>query len=31
TGMTLFLFTLCFNLIAEQISHRYRQTGAATL
>ena len=31
TAIVLFLFTLVFNLIAEQISHRYRQVGAATL
>ena len=31
TGIVLFLFTFCFNLIAEQISHRYRQVGDATL
>lgn len=31
TAIVLFLFTLAFNLIAEQISHRYKQVGAATL
>jgi phosphate transport system permease protein len=31
TAIILFLFTLAFNVIAEQISHRYRQVGAATL
>ena len=31
TAIILFLFTLVFNVIAEQISHRYRQVGAATL
>ncbi len=31
TAIVLFLFTLAFNVIAEQISHRYRQVGAATL
>ncbi len=31
TAIVLFLFTLAFNIIAEQISHRYRQVGAATL
>jgi phosphate transport system permease protein len=31
TAIMLFLFTLVFNLIAEQISHRYKQVGAATL
>jgi phosphate transport system permease protein len=31
TAIILFLFTLLFNLVAEQISHRYRQTGASTL
>lgn len=31
TAIILFLFTLAFNIIAEQISHRYRQVGAATL
>jgi phosphate transport system permease protein len=31
TGIVLFLFTLLFNLVAEHISHKYRQVGAATL
>ena len=31
TAIVLFLFTLAFNVIAEQISHRYRQVGTATL
>ncbi|MDD5206914.1 MAG: phosphate ABC transporter permease subunit PstC [Desulfobacterales bacterium] len=31
TGIVLFIFTLAFNLVADQISHRYRQVGAATL
>jgi phosphate transport system permease protein len=31
TGIVLFLFTLVFNLIADHISHKYRQVGAATL
>lgn len=31
TGIVLFLLTLAFNLIAEAISKKYRQTGAATL
>lgn len=31
TGIVLFLFTLFFNIIAEQISYRYTQTGEATL
>jgi len=31
TAIVLFLFTMAFNVIAEQISHRYRQVGAATL
>jgi len=30
-AIILFLFTLAFNVIAEQFSHRYRQIGAATL
>ncbi len=30
-AMVLFLFTLAFNVIAEHISHKYRQVGAATL
>ncbi len=31
TAIVLFVFTLLFNLVAEQISHRYKQVGAATL
>ncbi len=31
TAIVLFLFTLAFNLIAEQVSHRYKQVGASTL
>ncbi len=31
TGIVLFLFTMCFNMIAEYIANRYRQVGAATL
>lgn len=31
TGIVLFLITLIFNIIAERISHRYRQVGEATL
>ncbi len=31
TGIVLFLLTLIFNIIAERISHKYRQVGAATL
>ncbi|MBP7340701.1 MAG: phosphate ABC transporter permease subunit PstC [Syntrophaceae bacterium] len=31
TGIVLFLLTLAFNLIADYVSHRFRQTGSATL
>jgi phosphate transport system permease protein len=31
TGIVLFLFTLAFNLVADYISNKYRQAGAATL
>ena len=31
TGIVLFLFTFLFNLVADHISHRYRQVGEATL
>jgi phosphate transport system permease protein len=31
TGIVLFLFTLFFNIIADQIAHRFRQVGEATL
>ena len=30
-GIVLFAFTLLFNMVAEHISHKYRQVGAATL
>ncbi|MFH1984347.1 MAG: phosphate ABC transporter permease subunit PstC [Pseudomonadota bacterium] len=30
-GIVLFLFTLCFNIVADIIAHRYRQVGDATL
>ena len=30
-GIALFLFTLMFNLLADHIAHKHRQTGAATL
>lgn len=30
-GMVLFVFTLLFNIAADYISHRYKQTGTATL
>ena len=30
-GMVLFCLTLAFNLIADYISHKFRQTGSATL
>lgn len=30
-GMVLFLLTLMFNLVADYVSHRFRQTGSATL
>jgi phosphate transport system permease protein len=30
-GMILFFMTLVFNLIADYISHKFRQTGSATL
>jgi phosphate transport system permease protein len=30
-GLVLFLFTLVFNFIADYISHKHRQVGAATL
>jgi phosphate transport system permease protein len=30
-GIVLFLFTFLFNMLADYISHRYRQTGDATL
>jgi phosphate transport system permease protein len=31
TGIVLFAFTLIFNLVADYISNKYRQVGAATL
>jgi phosphate transport system permease protein len=31
TGIVLFLFTLIFNIIAQHISEKHKQTGAATL
>jgi phosphate transport system permease protein len=31
TGVVLFLFTLAFNMVADHISHKYKQVGAATL
>lgn len=31
TGIVLFLFTFCFNLMADYIAHKYRQVGDATL
>ena len=31
TGIILFLMTFAFNIIADQISHKYKQTGSATL
>jgi len=31
TGIVLFLFTLVFNIIAQNISEKHKQTGAATL
>jgi phosphate transport system permease protein len=31
TGIVLFLFTFCFNLLADYIAHKYRQVGDATL
>jgi phosphate transport system permease protein len=31
TGIVLFLFTLLFNMVADYISNKYRQVGAATL
>jgi phosphate transport system permease protein len=30
-GLVLFLFTLCFNLLAHYISERYKQTGSSSL
>jgi phosphate transport system permease protein len=31
TGVVLFLFTLCFNMVADHIAHKYKQVGASTL
>ena len=31
TGIVLFVFTFIFNIIADQIAHKYRQVGDATL
>ena len=31
TGMVLFVLTLLFNLVADYVSHRFKQTGSATL
>jgi phosphate transport system permease protein len=31
TGIVLFFFTLLFNIVADQIAHKYRQTGEASL
>jgi len=31
TGIVLFIFTFCFNLIADHVAHKYKQVGAATL
>ena len=31
TGIVLFLFTLFFNVIADHIARKYKQTGEATL
>ncbi len=31
TGVVLFFFTLAFNMVAEHISHKYKQVGSATL
>ena len=31
TGIALFAFTLIFNLLADYVSHKYRQVGASTL
>ena len=30
-GIVLFMFTLLFNIVADQIAHRFRQTGEASL
>jgi phosphate transport system permease protein len=31
TAVVLFIFTLLFNMVADYIAHRYKQTGASTL
>ena len=31
TGIVLFILTLAFNLIADSVSHKFKQTGSATL
>lgn len=31
TGMVLFVFTLCFNVVADYIAQKHKQAGAATL
>ena len=31
TGVVLFLFTFVFNIVADMIAHKYKQTGDATL
>jgi phosphate transport system permease protein len=31
TGVVLFLFTLIFNVIADHIAYKYKQTGEASL
>lgn len=31
TGIVLFIFTLLFNMVADYVSNKYRQVGAATL
>jgi phosphate transport system permease protein len=31
TGIVLFVFTFIFNLVADQVAHRYRQVGEGTL
>jgi phosphate transport system permease protein len=31
TGIVLFAFTFCFNLVADYVTHKYRQVGEASL
>jgi phosphate transport system permease protein len=31
TGLVLFLFTLCFNMLAHHVSERYKQVGSSSL